>query len=179
VDEGAKEMHDQGNVPEGASLASNRVLEIVVALALLTVSAIIIYDSIRLGFGWVEGEGPAAGYFPFYIASVLGIASLVILLKAVLGNSDELKESFVSRVAFGRVLTVLLPAIVYVAAIQYIGFYVASGLFLVIFMMTIGRESVLRSIGVGIAVPLFFFVMFERWFLVPLPKGPLEAMLGF
>jgi putative tricarboxylic transport membrane protein len=46
-------------------------------------------------------------------------------------------------------------------------------------MIAIGRESVLRSIGVGIAVPLFFFVLFERWFLVPLPKGPLEAMLGF
>lgn len=172
-------MHDQDNAPEEASLASNRVLEIVVALALMTVSAIIIYDSIRLGFGWVEGQGPAAGYFPFYIACVLGVASLAILLKAVLGNSDELKESFVSRVAFGRVLTVLLPAIVYVAAIQYLGLYVASGIFILIFMLTIGRESVLRSICVGIGVPVFFFVMFERWFLVPLPKGPLEALLGF
>ena len=172
-------MHDKGDAPEEASLTSNRVLEIVVALALLTVSAIIIYDSFRLGFGWVEGQGPAAGYFPFYIATVLGIASLAILLKAVLGNSDELKESFVSRVAFGRVLTVLLPAIVYVAAIQFIGLYVASGLFIMIFMIAIGRESMLRSICVGIAVPLFFFVMFERWFLVPLPKGPLEGMLGF
>jgi putative tricarboxylic transport membrane protein len=172
-------MHDQGNVPEEASLASNRVLEIVVALALLTVSGIIIYDSVRLGFGWVEGEGPAAGYFPFYIATVLGVASLAILLKAVLGNSDELKESFVSRVAFGRVLTVLVPAIGYVAAIQFIGLYVASSLFIAFFMIAIGRESVVRSIGVGLAVPLFFFVMFERWFLVPLPKGPFEAMLGF
>lgn len=172
-------MHDQDNAPEGASLASNRVLEIIVALALLTVSAIIIYDSIRLGFGWVEGEGPAAGYFPFYIATVLGIASLAILLKAVLGNSDDLKESFVSRVAFGRVLTVLVPAIGYVAAIQFIGLYVASCLFISFFMIAIGRESVLRSIAVGIAVPVFFFVMFERWFLVPLPKGPLEAYLGF
>ena len=172
-------MHEKGDAPEEASLTSNRVLEVVVALALLTVSAIIIYDSIRLGFGWVEGQGPAAGYFPFYIAAVLGIASLAILLKAVSGNSDELKESFVSRVAFGRVLTVLLPAIVYVAAIQFIGLYVASGLFIMIFMIAIGRESVLRSICVGMAVPLFFFVMFERWFLVPLPKGPLEAMLGF
>jgi putative tricarboxylic transport membrane protein len=172
-------MHDQGDVPEGPSLVSNRVLEIVVALALLTVSAIIIYDSNRLGFRWVEGEGPAAGYFPFYIAIVLAIASIAILLKAVFGNSEHLKESFVSRVAFGRVLTVLLPAIGYVAAIQFIGLYVASALFIAFFMIAIGRESVTRSLIVSIAVPLFFFMMFERWFLVPLPKGPLEAMFGF
>ena len=172
-------MHDQGNASDEPSLASNRVLEIVVALALLTVSGIIIYDSNRLGFGWVEGQGPAAGYFPFYISCVLGIASLAILLKAVLGNSDDLKESFVSRVAFGRVLTVLVPAIGYVAAIQFIGLYVASCLFISFFMVAVGRESVLRSIAVGIVVPVFFFVMFERWFLVPLPKGPLEAFLGY
>lgn len=172
-------MHDHDKAPDEVSLASNRVLEIIVALVLLSVSGIIIYDSNRLGFGWVQGQGPAAGYFPFYIACVLAIASLAILLKAVVGNSDELKESFVSREAFGRVLTVLLPAIVYVAAIQYIGLYVASGLFIMVFMVAVGRESVLRAIGVGIAVPVFFFVMFERWFLVPLPKGPLEAMLGF
>ena len=172
-------MHDQGKVPEEASLASNRVLEIVVALALLAVSGIIIFDSTRLGFRWVEGEGPAAGYFPFYIAVVLGIASLAILLKAVFGNSDELKESFVSRPAFGRVLTVLVPAIAYVTAIQFIGLYVASAVFIAFFMIAIGREGVTRSIFVSVAVPLFFFVLFERWFLVPLPKGPLEAMFGF
>ena len=28
-------------------------------------------------------------------------------------------------------------------------------------------------------VPLALFFMFERWFLVPLPKGPLEAWLGY
>lgn len=172
-------MHDQGNVPEETPLASNRVLEIVVALALLTVSAIIIYDSTRLGFRWIEGEGPAAGYFPFYIATVLGVASLAILLKAVFGSSEHLKETFVSRVAFGRVLTVFLPAIGYVAAIQFIGLYVASAVFIAFFMIAIGRERVTRSLCVGVAVPLFFFVLFERWFLVPLPKGPLEAMFGF
>jgi hypothetical protein len=32
-------------------------------------------------------------------------------------------------------------------------------------------------VGVGVAVALFF--LFEKWLLVPLPKGPLEAWLGF
>lgn len=172
-------MHDQGDASDEPSLVSNRVLEIVVALVLLGISAIIISDSVRLGIGWAEGEGPRAGYFPFYIAVVLGTASIAILLKAVLGKASELSESFVSRPAFMRVLTVLLPAICYVAAVQFIGFYVASGLFILFFMIFVGGESLLRAVGVGVAVPLFFFVMFEKWFLVPLPKGPIENMLGF
>jgi hypothetical protein len=46
-------------------------------------------------------------------------------------------------------------------------------------MIAVGRENVFKSAGVAVLVPLALFFMFERWFLVPLPKGPLEAMLGY
>lgn len=172
-------MHEQGEAPEEPGMVSNRVLEIVVALALLCLSAIVITDSVRLGIGWAEGEGPRAGYFPFYIAVVLAVASVAILLKAVMGKGDGLGDAFVSRPAFVRVITVLIPAIVYVGAVQYIGLYVASAGFIFFFMLFVGGESLLRAILVATGVPLFFFMMFEKWFLVPLPKGPIEAMFGF
>jgi hypothetical protein len=44
-------------------------------------------------------------------------------------------------------------------------------------MMFVGRESVLKALGVSIVAPMLLFFMFEKWFLVPLPKGPLEALL--
>jgi len=31
----------------------------------------------------------------------------------------------------------------------------------------------------GTIIAVALFLMFERWFLVPLPKGPLEAWLGY
>lgn len=172
-------MHNQDDVKGESSLVSVRAMEIVVALFLLAGSAVVISDSVRLGFGWQEGEGPAAGYFPFYIAIVLAFASLVNLVRAIVARDPDYQGSFVSRAAFARVLAVLVPAICYVFAIHWLGLYVASGLFIIFFMLTIGRESILRALPVGILVPLFFFFMFERWFLVPLPKGPLEAMLGY
>jgi hypothetical protein len=30
-----------------------------------------------------------------------------------------------------------------------------------------------------VLVPLILFFVFEVWFLVPLPKGPLEAFFGY
>lgn len=172
-------MHESDDASDERSLVSNRTMEIVVALALLALSAVIISDSLRLGIGWSEGEGPRAGYFPFYIALTLGAASIAILLKAVLAKDESGEESFVSRVSIGRVLTVLIPAIGYVGAVQYVGFYVASALFLLLFMTLVGKESILRAVAVALGVPIFFFFMFEKWFLVPLPKGPIEAWLGF
>lgn len=166
------------NASDERPLVRNRTMDVIVALFLLAVSAIVIYDARRMGFGWVEGEGPAAGFFPFYIAITLAIASSVTLFQALLGRIPDGAETFVSIPAAGRVLTVLIPTIGYVALIQYLGIYVASAIFIALFMLVIGRDGFIKSILVGIGVPLVLFMMFEKWFLVPLPKGPLEAMLG-
>jgi hypothetical protein len=32
---------------------------------------------------------------------------------------------------------------------------------------------------VSLGNSIVFFLIFERWFLVPLPKGPIETWLGF
>jgi putative tricarboxylic transport membrane protein len=172
---------------EGSALVSSRTMEIIVALLLLGGAAIVISDSLRLGFGWQEGVGPAAGYFPFWVATILGLSSLVTLVATVVKPGGG--ETFVSMRPFGRVLAVLVPSLVYVALIggfslgpvtvPGIGIYVASAIFMCGFMLAIGREGVLKSVGVSVAVPLVLFLMFERWFLVPLPKGPLEAWLGY
>ena len=161
-------MRDDRGADDGPSLLSNRTAEIVVALLLLGGCAIVILDSVRLGFNWNEGEGPAPGYFPFYIAVILGISSLVNLLGAVRGRGAG--EIFVAARPFGRVLAVLVPSLVYVGLIKYLGIYLASAIFICAFMMMVGRENPLKALGVGMLVPFVLFFMFERWFLVPLPK---------
>jgi putative tricarboxylic transport membrane protein len=170
----SEENHDGEDRP----LVRNSIMEVVMALLLLGVSAVVINDSIRLGFGWIEGEGPAAGYFPFYIAVALAVASLVNLVQSVTGRIEGGGETFVGRTAFLRVLAVLIPTAGYVALIGYLGLYVASAIFICLFMLVIGRDGILKSILVSLAIPAALFLMFEKWFLVPLPKGPLEAMMG-
>jgi hypothetical protein len=167
------------NAPEGRPLAKNRTMEIVVALFLILVAGIVIYDTMRLGIGWIEGQGPASGYFPFYIACALGTAGVVTLAQAIAGATEDADETFVEVASFLRVLAVLVPAFVYVGLIEYLGIYVASAILIVFFMIAIGREGPVKSLAVGTFVPVVLFMMFERWFLVPLPKGPLETLLGF
>ena len=64
-------------------------------------------------------------------------------------------------------------------AIRYIGIYVAGGLFIAFFMWWLGKYSLPKVVMVGVLVPLALFFMFEVWFLVPLPKGPVESFLGY
>jgi hypothetical protein len=171
-------MRDSDHGEQETSLVSTRTMEIVVALLFLLGSAIVLYDANRLGFGWREGEGPASGYFPFYIALIMAGASAINLLRAVLRAEPGADGIFVSRRAFSRVLAVLAPVILYVAAIQFFGIYVASAAFVVVFMIVIGRENPLKAVGVAVIVGILLFIMFEKWFLVPLPRCQNELCSG-
>ena len=169
-------MHDTND--DGPKLVSNRTMDIAVALILMAVAGVVIMDSLRLGMRWQDAEGPAAGYFPFYIGCLLAAASLFNLVKAF-GDRAGAQQTFVTRPAMGKVLAVLVPLAIYVFALNFIGIYVASAIYIALFMRYLGSYSVLRGLLLGIAIALVLFLMFEVWFLVPLPKGPLEEWLGY
>lgn len=171
-------MSNHGDSNSGSpALVNNRTMDIVVALLIIAMASVFLFDSWKTGFGWIEGQGPAPGFFPFYVSLVMGIASAFNLVRAMTGAEADGRETFVTRGAFFSVLLVLIPTALYVALIQFLGIYVASAIFICGFMLA-SKEHPLKAVGIGLAVPLALFFMFEKWFLVPLPKGPLEAILG-
>ena len=158
---------------------SVRTMEFAVALALFILGAIVVYDSYRLGSKW-GSDGPQSGYFPFYIGLLICISSVVNFVQAWLARAAA-GEAFVYRGPFKLVLTVLVPAVVYVLGVKYLGLYVASAIYIAIFMAWLGKYSWLKSVVVGLAVNACFFLMFEVWFKVPLFKGDLDPLrfLGY
>ena len=179
-------MHQDESRTDEPTLVSNRALDIAVALLFMLAAAIVLYDSVRIGFGWRE-DGPAPAFFPFWIAVGMAVASLANLTRAIRDQAAG-DDTFVSTPAFGRVLTVLVPSLAFIALIGGVslgpvelpglGIYVASAIFITGFMLMVGRENFFKAVAIGVAVPVVTFMMFERWFLVPLPKGPLESLLG-
>lgn len=167
---------EKQEVPD-ASVVSVRTVEIIVAVLFLFVAGVVIYDSNRVGFGWAP-DGPQAGYFPFYIGVIIAVAGVANLLRAIF-SKDLGQQSFVQRKQFRSVMAVLIPTAIYIGAIYVLGIYVASALFIAIFMRWLGRFNWTKIALVSLLVPFGLFLMFEVWFLVPLPKGPLEAFLGY
>jgi hypothetical protein len=164
---------------ESPAVAKNHTVDAVVAVLLLIIGAVVIFEARRLGSGW-GSDGPEAGYFPFYIGVILSISALGILFQATLSKNKD-TDVFVDREQLGRVASVFLPAMVYVLAIVFLGLYVASAIYIALFMIILGKYSPLKSVLLGIGVNAFFFMMFEVWFKVPLFKGSLEPLsfLGY
>jgi putative tricarboxylic transport membrane protein len=161
----------------GDSMASNRTVNIVVALVLVAIGALVIADSLRLGISWAP-DGPRPGYFPFYTGLLIMLSSLCTIILTLLGRMGS-NEPFVRREQFRDVMKVFVPIAIYVGLIGLIGIYVASALFIAVFMRWLGKFRWHVTMLVSLAVPFALFVIFELWFLLPLPKGPVEDMLGY
>ena len=152
-----------------------RAAELVTASVLIFLGGIVLFDAVRIGVGWGP-DGPRSGFFPFWLALIMVIVCGVILVQAAL---DHRGKSFVSREQLNSVLKVLWPATAAVALMHFVGLYVASALYMGFYMRWVGRHSWVAVVAIALGIPIASFLVFEKWFLVPMPKGPLEQWLGY
>jgi len=160
----------------GGTGPSHRSVEIGVAAFMALLALIGIYGSLKVGIGWGD-SGPRAGFFPFYVSLVVLFSCAVNVLNVV--TAPEKGKIFAEWGQLRQVLSVLVPTVIYVFLVPYIGIYVASALLIGFFMRWFGAYAWHVAVAVAIVVPVATFLMFESWFLVPLPKGPLENFLGY
>ena len=152
-----------------------RAADIITASLLAALGLLVLGEAIRLGFRWGP-DGPQSGFFPFWLAVILIAHSGIIVVRALRRPSDK---PFLTREQMRSVLTVAVPAAAMVLVTQFFGLYLASALYLAFYVRWVGRHSWFTALALAVCVPVATFVVFERWFLVPLPKGPLEAWLGY
>jgi len=152
-----------------------RIADFITASILLLLGGVVLFDAVRLGVGWGT-DGPKSGFFPFWLALIMVMTCAVILLQTLRSRSDA---SFVTRAQLGPVFKVIWPATAMVLLTHFIGLYIAAGLYIGFYMRWVGRHSWFSVVGIAVAVPVISFVIFELWFLVPMPKGPLENWLGY
>lgn len=152
-----------------------RAADLITASILAIFGGLVIVDAVRLGVGWGM-DGPKSGFFPFWLAVILVGSCAIIMAQEARKATGRI---FAEREKLALVLKVLWPAVLAVALMQWLGLYVASALYLGFYMRWVGRHSWAVVIPLAIGIPIVTFLVFEKWFYVPMPKGPLEAWLGY
>jgi hypothetical protein len=152
-----------------------RAADIITPSVLILLGGFVLFDAIQLGIGWGT-DGPKSGFFPFWLALIMIVTCGAIFAQSL---RIHLTTRFVSREQLDSVLKVLWPAVAAVALMHFIGLYVASALYMGFYMRWVGRHSWRALVALAIGIPVVTFFIFEQWFLVPMPKGPLEQWLGY
>jgi putative tricarboxylic transport membrane protein len=153
---------------------TQKAMEVGIALAIALFGVIVIVGSLKAGINW-GAEGPRAGFFPFYIGIFIVVASAINLWH---GLRDGDRGLFAEWGQLRQVMSVVIPTAIYVGAMPFTGLYLASIIFIGWFMRWLGKYRWPVVAAVALGMPIVTYLVFERWFLVPLPKGPIEEWLG-
>ncbi len=152
-----------------------RTAELAASAGLAALGFLMVTDSYRLGIAW-DLDGPQSGTFPFWTGLVLIAASLATFASAALTRSRAI---FATTEELARVARLFVPATLFVAAVLAIGLYLPAAALIAWFMAVLGGYRLLTSALSGLGGSVVIFVVFETWFLVALPKGPIETLLGY
>lgn len=166
------------DTPASRVLVTHRALEVIAALLALAFGASIVFGALEYNVGWSE-RGPEPGYFPFWMGAVVIVGAIGALLEAVFFRGPSLPAAINADQA-RRIAAFLLPMLGFliVTIIAKLGLYVGMVAYLLTVMLWQGRYRLPVAVAISFGTAVVVFLMFERWLLVPLMKGPLEAWLG-
>lgn len=147
-----------------------KTADIITALILLGLGALVAVDAVRMGAGWGM-EGPKPGFHPFLMAAIIIVGSVFIIRQARANMSKKALGRFVPPDALKPILIVLVPACFMILLTEVVGLYMAGLLYMVAYIRWVGKFSWLVSLAVGVLTPLAFYIIFEKIFLIPMPMG--------
>jgi hypothetical protein len=112
-----------------------------------------------------------ADFMPWVLTVCLVFLSSVLLLRSLFHRREERGGVSISLKEVAGILSLLAIIVVYIEAMIYLGYLFITPLFIGALMLISGsrslRELIFFSIGITLAVYLFFY----RFFDVPLPGG--------
>ena len=135
----------------------------------ITISVLLI--ALGCGAFWVASTeyGDGTQYTPMIYSAALIALSLVLLLVALFRKDragDGPKPQSISRL-----LTVLGFIAAYIALIYYLGFYTATEIFLVSFMIAMKATTPVKAVLISTVVTGLLYLFFSVVLLVPPPRG--------
>ena len=150
-----------------------------VALSVAILIEIQIIPHTRQPIGWEEGVGPQSGWFPFYLAVLMLICSLIVLVPKIVQAAKEglADKPFVSTEGLTAILRAFTPMLLFVITIPWLGFYLGGTLYLIYYLRFVGKHSWKLSLSTGTIFSAGLFMAFEMGLKLTLAKGILEPLL--
>jgi hypothetical protein len=141
------------------------------AAFLFLIGLVATLEARKLNIGEIGRPGP--GFFPFYLALVFSLVSLVLILRSLRPAAGEQAAPQVSAkpLRAEKVVATLLGLIVYAFALEWLGFLFATFILLLFLFKAIDPLAWPAAIGGSLATALLSYVVFKIWLQVSLPAG--------
>jgi len=157
---------------------TTRTAELLMAFLLGSLSLFLMWKSAELPIGWIKGEGPGGGAWPFWLSAVMLATCVVTLVRWFLGQTPESRNTGLfmdsGTVKINAITVGSLVALL--AMTHVIGLYFSVLVFLFFYLRFVGRHTWRLTSAIAFGAPVFLFFFFEALLKIILPKGYSEPM---
>ncbi len=150
-----------------------RLAEIVTAGVLALLSIYLMWKSTELNVGYIAGEGPGGGAWPFWLSGIMLICTIMIAINWYRQSSPPSRSTEPLLDGYGKRTLVLVGGglLGFVGLTGIISMYGAMAVFLLYYLRFLGRHTWTLTLILSTAIPIGFFFFFEALMRITLPKG--------
>lgn len=147
--------------------------ELITAVILALFSIYLMWKSTELNVGYVSGEGPGGGAWPFWLAAIMLICTIVIFINATKGKTapSQSNDPLLDRYGKKVLLQVGGGIFGFIALIDILSMYGAMFVFLIYYLGFLGRHGWRLTMSIAVLSPIIFFFFFEGLMRITMPKG--------
>jgi len=148
-----------------------RTSQILMAVSVILFAVAVMVQGVQVGARWVDGQ-PGPGFFPFWLGALLGVAGVIALVQAA--RTPDGRPFFHDRTGLTSVLKVAVTATAMLALTYFIGFRLASIIYLFVYTRFVGKHRWPAVVTMSLLIPITGYFIFERVLQVALPRGILD-----
>lgn len=150
-----------------------RLAEIITAGVMALLAIYLMWKSTELNVGYITGEGPGGGAWPFWLSAIMLVCTVMIAINWVRRASPPAQSEEVLLDGYGKRTLLLVGGglLGFIALINIISMYGAILVFLVYYLRFLGRHSWTLTAILSISLPIVFFLFFEALMRITMPKG--------
>lgn len=155
-----------------------RRAELVMAVVMTVFSVYLMWKSAELPIGWIKGEGPGGGAWPFWLAAIMLVSCVMVIVNWFRRASppSRSEDVYMNAQAIKSFLLVGGGLTVTIGLVHFIGVYGAVFLFLIYYIRFIGNHSWLTTASIAVSAPIVTFFFFDVALRIVLPKGYTEPL---
>jgi putative tricarboxylic transport membrane protein len=140
------------------------------SLFCLCLGLVFLGGGVKMGLGPLNAPGP--GFFPAVIGGVLSSLSVSLFVTAARRKGPSEKESFWKQEgSWVKIVPSLLSLVFYLAFLDFLGYLLTTGLFILFLLKFVGKKGWGASILMAVIVSVGSYAMFRMGLGVLLPKG--------
>jgi hypothetical protein len=150
-----------------------RTAELVMTAVLAVFSIYLMVKSAELPIGWIKGEGPGGGAWPFWLSGLMLVCCVATFVRWLRRTTEVSRttEQFMTPATQKIILPTVISLFAMLGLATWLGVYIAILVFLLFYLRFMGRHSWTATGGIAVAAPILLFFFFEGALRIILPKG--------